>query len=221
MRGVLWLASALLGTIPARAAEPAPDATPATAPPLATPAHDPPLATEQLRGSIALERLFGLTRTWSNEVDAQRQTSTSLALGAAYLEHPGYATPRVALDVLVGPGISLGAGVGYARYTRENPDEDIEKSYALLAPRVGLLLQPLPRLIVWPRAGVTLLVPGRQTSENHLAITLELPLIWRLGDGVIGLSAAPHLDLGVGGGSRSTDDRVSELGLALGANLLF
>jgi hypothetical protein len=46
-------------------------------------------------------------------------------------------------------------------------------------------------------------------------------VIWRLPGGAIGLSAAPHLDLGFGGDARSTDASVSEVGLALGANLLF
>jgi hypothetical protein len=203
MRCVLWLAGALLlGANPARATAPAPSPQP-------------------LRWSIALERLFGVSRTWSNEVDGQRQTSTSLGLGARYLEHPGYGTPRVGVDLLLGPGISLGAGLGYAHYTQENPDERDEESYAVLAPRVGFALQPLPGLVVWPRAGLTLLLPGRQTPEDHHAVSLELPAIWRLPGGAIGLSATPHLDLGFSGGSGSTDERVSEVGLALGANLFF
>jgi hypothetical protein len=58
MRCVLWLAGALLlGASPARATAPA-------------------RSPQPLRWSIALERLFGVSGTWSNEVDGQRQTST-------------------------------------------------------------------------------------------------------------------------------------------------
>jgi hypothetical protein len=161
------------------------------------------------RWSVGLERFFGISHSW----DAAGST-TSAGLGLEYLERTGHDTARIAVDHVFGLGLSLGAGLGYAHHELENELGAVEESYWVLAPRAGFWLQPWEQLALWPRAGVTLLGPGGATAA---AITLELPLVWRLSDGIIGLSAAPHLDIGL----TPTNGEVSALGLCFGANLFF
>lgn len=187
--GALWLGSAPAGA----ASEPLPLAPDASAP----------------RWSVGLERFFGISHSW----DAAGST-TSAGLGLEYLERPGHDTARIAVDHVFELGLSLGAGLGYAHHELENELRAVRESSWVLAPRAGLWLQPWEQLALWPRAGVTLFDAGGATAS---AVTLELPLVWLLSDGLIGLSATPHLDLGLA----PTHGEVSAIGLSFGANLLF
>jgi hypothetical protein len=176
------------------------------------------LAQPPLHWSIGVERLFGVSHTWSSaDAGGQSQTTTSAGVGLAYLDRPGYDTARVGADHLFELGLSLGTAFGYATFDLENEAEDVRQDYWVLAPRVGWLFQPRPSLAFWPRAGLTLLMPGRQPSSDQAAVTLELPVVWLLADTPIGLSAAPHLDVGY----TPTDGKVSEVGLSFGASVFF
>lgn len=192
LRG-LGMGALLLGSSPAGAA---------SEPPLAPTASAP-------RWSVGLERFFGVSHSWD-----PAGSTTSAGLGLEYLERPGHDTARIAVDHVFELGLSLGAGLGYAHHELENELGAMRESSWVLAPRAGLWLQPWEQLALWPRAGVTLFDAGRATAS---AITLELPLVWLLSDGLIGLSAAPHLDLGFA----PTQGEVSAFGLSLGAHLCF
>ncbi len=169
----------------------------------------PDLSRSAPRWSVGLERFFGISHSWH-----AAGSTTSAGLGLEYLERPGHDTARIAVDHVFGLGLSLGAGLGYTRHELDDQTRAVRESYWVLAPRAGFWLQTGERLALWPRAGVTLLDAGGATAS---AITLELPLVWLLSDGLIGLSAAPHLDLGLG----PSNGEVSAVGLSFGANLFF
>jgi len=186
------------------------------------------LAEPPAHWSVGVERLFGISHSWSSaDTGGERQATTSVGIGLADLDHHGYGTARIGGDYLFELGLSLGTAFGYASYHRESDDEDSREDYWVVAPRVGWLFQLRPSLALWPRAGLTLLTPGQEPTGDHTAITLELPLVWRLPGGVIGLCAAPHLDLGFSPGHDaffglvSTDGTASEVGVSFGANLFF
>jgi hypothetical protein len=177
--------------------------------------------------SVGVERLFGISHTWSSADAGGPSQTTSVGIGLAYQAPAGYDTARVGADYLFELGLSLGTALGYATFDLENEARDVRQDYWVVAPRVGWLFRPQPSLAFWPRAGLTLLMPGRQPSSDQAAVTLELPVVWLLPDTPIGLSAAPHLDLGFSPGRDaffglvSTEGTVSEVGLSLGASVFF
>jgi hypothetical protein len=186
------------------------------------------LAEPPARWSVGVERLFGVSHTWSS-VDAggPSLTTTSVGIGLAYLDHPGYDTPRIGADYLFELGLTLGTALGYATFEIDYEERNVTQDYWVVAPRVGWRLQPQPSLMIWPRAGLTLLMPGRLPSGDQAAVTLEVPVFWLLPGTPIGLSATPHLDLGFSPGRDaffglvSTEGKVSELGLSFGASVFF
>lgn len=185
------------------------------------------LAEPPAHWSIGVERLFGVNHTWRSADASGPTQTTSAGIGLAYQAPQGYDTARVGADYLFELGLSLGTALGYASFALENETRDVRQDYWLIAPRVGWLFQPQPSLAFWPRAGLTLLMPGRQPSSDQAAVTFELPVVWRLSDTPIGLSATPHLDLGFSPGQDaifglvSTEGHVSEVGLSLGASVFF
>jgi hypothetical protein len=175
------------------------------------------LAQPPAHWSVGVERLFGISHTWSSTDAGGPSQTTSVGIGLAYQAPPGYDTARVGADYLFELGLSLGGAVGYATFHRENENEDVRQDYWVVAPRAGWLFQLQPSLALWPRAGLTLLMPGRQPSGDQAAVTLELPVVWLLSGTPVGLSAAPHLELGLA----STEGKVSEVGLSFGASVFF
>lgn len=186
------------------------------------------LAEPSPHWSIAVERLFGIGHSWgAADTGNQSQATTSVSLGLAYLDHRGYDTPRIGADYICDVGLSFGTGFGVATYHRENESTDRSETYWLLAPRLGWFLPIHASLALWPRAGLTLTTSEQEPLGDHTAITVEAPLVWRLAGGTVGLSAAPHLELGYSPGDdawlglASTTGTVSAIGLSLGASLLF
>jgi hypothetical protein len=185
------------------------------------------LAEPAPRWSVGVERFFGVSHSWGAADTAnERQTTTSVSFGLAYLDHRGYDTPRLGADYISQGGVSFGTAVGFATYRRENDAAEIRESYWLFAPRVGWWLPIQAGLALWPRAGLTVMTSRQEPSGDHTAITLEIPIVWRVASPV-GLSVTPHLELGFSPGEdaffglvRATGT-ASAVGLCFGASLSF
>lgn len=178
------------------------------------------------RWQIGLERLFGVSHSWGAPDGGESETMTSAGVGLNYLARPGYGTLRVAADHLFESGLSLGLSLGYGAYARDNEQQEIRQHFGVFAPRAGFVLQPWAELVLWPRAGLDLLVRGRDVSSDQAAISLELPLMWLCSGTSVGLSVAPYFDLGLSLGrdaplGLSSSGSVSEVGLSFGASLFF
>src|SRR5262245_40865298 len=71
--------------------------------------------------SVGVERLFGIGHSWgAADTGNESQTTTSVSLGLAYLDHRGYDTPRIGADYVFDLGLSIGTALGVAIYEREN-----------------------------------------------------------------------------------------------------
>ena len=163
--------------------------------------------------SLAVERLFGITRT-SIDTDAGDANFTSISLLSKVVGEYGYSAPRFAFDYLLGSGVSFGAALGYHSL---GDDGDAW----LIAPRVGYFARLGRSFGLWPRVGLTQLVVdygGRDDSDTATALTLELPLEFFVSSGVA-FTLTPHADIGIGGSQNDVDRTLTEIGLQFGVGL--
>jgi len=162
--------------------------------------------------SLAVERLFGITRT-SIDSDVGDYNYTSISLLSKVAGQYGYSAPRFAFDYLLGSGVSFGAALGYHSVSDDGADA------WLLAPRVGYFARPGRNFGLWPRVGLTqLVVDDGGGSDTATALTLELPLEFFVSSGVA-FTLTPHADIGIGGSEDDVDRTITELGLQFGVNL--
>jgi hypothetical protein len=127
---------------------------------------------------ISADRLFGVyfgkEQTKQDAGNGQTSTSTeshtSIGLGVTQPTNVLQA-PRLALDYAVIPNLTVGAGLGYARYSTSlksesngvsNERDGATVSGYLLAPRVGYAIAAGPAAI-WLRGGLSL---GSSKSES-------------------------------------------------------
>lgn len=160
--------------------------------------------------SLAVERLFGITRT-SIDTDAGDASNTSISLLSKVVGEYGYSAPRFAFDYLLGSGVTFGAALGYHSL---GDDRDAW----LLAPRVGYFARPGRSFGLWPRVGLTQLVIDYGNSDTATALTLELPLEFFVSSGVA-FTLTPHADIGIGGSANDVDRTLTEVGLQFGVGL--
>jgi hypothetical protein len=186
-------------------------------------AQDAPVAFGQARQVvISGERLFGYVHSeaTSSATGADRTTTIdSLSLlGNTLSALTRFAGPRVAFDFFASDRFSIGAAATYlnagesqsmaAGQSAANPSF----SGFLLAPRAGFALALGHALSWWPRVGFTFArlsadIPGagvagaathQTTTTDVYALTVEAPLVFALAPHFF-LSAAPTLELGLGG----------------------
>lgn len=152
-----------------------------------------------------------------------RQTSLSWLSDPSVRE--GYSSPRLALDYLTPLGWSLGGALGFHQTRLRATEASSANRYTrydgttrafVLAPRAGYFVG-LGDAGLWPRAGVTRMWLKDRQREHETAITLEVPVLWLLAGGQLGLQLTPYLEIGLPGGSAD----VSEQGLQAGAAAFF
>jgi len=162
--------------------------------------------------SLAVERLFGITRT-SIDSDAGDTNYTSISLLSKVGGQYGYSAPRFAFDYLLGSGVSFGGALGYQSLSDGGADA------WLIAPRVGYFARPGRSFGLWPRVGLTqVVIDYGEDSDTATALTLELPLEFFVSSGVA-FTLMPHADIGIGGSNSDVDRTVTEIGLQFGVGL--
>ena len=154
-------------------------------------------------------------------------------IGDSYMHWPS-STPRLALDVFVAAGLSIGGSFIYLnragsvdrKYTPStagtNQEEDLPTgSTILFSPRIGYAAQVSPSFAIWPRGGITY-VNYRVTEEDtdsqgnrstykasadFTSFSLELMAV-ALPVPHFAILFGPFLDLPLGGSTKITEDGV-------------
>jgi hypothetical protein len=169
--------------------------------------------------AVAVERLFGLSRTSVDFDDGNETTTTSLSLFSKVAREIGYSAPRLGLDYLASSGVSVGLAFGYQAISIEGAANG---DAFLFAPRLGYFARPSSGFGIWPRAGITHIIydyPGGDT-ETATAITLEVPLEFLLAPRVA-LVLTPLAEIGIAGSASGVDRTATELGLQFGLGAFF
>jgi hypothetical protein len=181
---------------------------------------------------LSAERLFGLTFTKIATEDGatgdkQTLSRTNVALlwpsqSLTGLSSP-YEIPRVAVDVVVASGITLGGSVGFisgtgttkteARGVTEERDAPRITVFAF-SPRVGYALPLSDQFAFWPRAGVTYFSLSQESKSTGANPTTRTTTVHGLGVDLeamfvytpvphFGITACPVVDLPLSGSSSS------------------
>jgi hypothetical protein len=185
---------------------------------------DPALAAPPGHWSVAVERLFGVSHTWRRSADlpARETEQSSVSVLTQRGEGTPYAATRLGFDYLFDFGLSLGGALGFSEFEYDYDYDDYRDKTALLAPRAGFFLRPLPELGVWVRSGLTLTT----STSKATSITLEVPVIYLVPNHVVGVSVTPYWEYGVTRNDGifelyGADQKVTEVGLSVGANAFF
>jgi hypothetical protein len=183
--------------------------------------------------AISAERLFGFVHTSITTSTAGGGSTSQSTDTLTLLTNPlgasttGYSWPRIALDVFLSRGISLGGSLGYFNVS---PTTGSISGF-LFAPRVGYAGHLSPRLAIWPRGGITFEqvstssggVGSTTTKQSVFALTLEAPLTILVAPRIHVL-VGPTLDLGLTGsrstGNTSFDRKVTDFGIQVGLLVL-
>ncbi|HVR64612.1 MAG TPA: hypothetical protein VMU50_22075 [Polyangia bacterium] len=186
--------------------------------------------------ALSVERLFGYSHlsmtTTSGGVDSTETFNIFSFLGAP--NFGAYSIPRLAGDVFVARGFSLGLTGELVHLSASGTGSSDESGTLFqLAPRVGYLFHAAPLLAIWPRAGVTYERSSFTTTSSVThqsstlrtsltAVTIEAPFALRL-VARVALLIVPFADIGVGGstqgnvlGSPSRDLKETEFGVEMG-----
>jgi hypothetical protein len=185
-------------------------------------------ASPQPHVSVALERVGGFSYTLLAAKDTSDKASlTAFALGNVTVNP--YVAPRIGVDAILDPGVTIGAGVSVARFslsgtttttttvngtttTSTSASQDLGSLFLYtLTPRVGYRIVAAPEFDITPRVGMTL-AGGSVTSGDGknsggvfaLAISGEGVAAWRVTRS-LNLLGGLGLDLTVAASASSTE----------------
>jgi hypothetical protein len=169
-------------------------------------------------------------------------------LKGAQPNHP-FAEPRLALDAVIGPGITLGGSIGYSTrsgdatttqtlrgFEPQTQDDSLAtESVFVFVPRFGYLIAPSRYVGVWLRAGVGYAAVSAKDTDDAFDVTqtsvdiMVDPMLVITPLAHVGFLIGPQLNIGVGGstsgsvGGESAPDnsmRRSAYGVSAGIALL-
>jgi hypothetical protein len=186
--------------------------------------------------AISAERLFGFIRADSTTsaagIDRTTHINALSVLGSSLGLFTVYAQPRVGVDFFAAERLSVGASLSYFRISEsmDVPAGQVSSSPTIsgyvLAPRIGYSFILGRAVSLWPRLGFTYAHLATETSSTAgvstssgtslYAVTIEAPFVFAVAEHFF-LSAAPTLDLGVGGSTSTagTDVKETDYGLLL------
>jgi hypothetical protein len=164
------------------------------------------LSAESLLGISAFRNSHSATTSFGTAKVVESGASVHLLKGAELVVP--FDQARVGLDAVVGPGLTLGAGVGYAtvggesELTSDIPNGEVTNesltrlTVFVLVPRVGYMLAVNRHLAIWLRAGAGYASIHLENDDSGDEQTLSS---WDLVvDPMLVVSPLPHLGLLVG-----------------------
>jgi hypothetical protein len=180
--------------------------------------------------AVSVEHLFGFVHAERSDKQGTITTATfsntlnllGTPLGGAVTS---YVWPRLALDVFLGRGLSVGGSASYfhggANLTTGNGD------VVQVAPRIGAATMFGPRFGIWPRLALVFdHLSSGPVTESLFALSAEFSFVWVVAPRLmVTVSALTDIPLG---GTRtdkaigsSVPTKVSDLGVEAGVTYCF
>ncbi len=195
---------------------------------------------------LSVDRLFGYLHLQTTETQNGTRTTTTADIVSGFGNGISlltlYSAPRLALDYFVTDRFTLGgsATVFHASVSSSSTPGVTTTTSTLwgysLAPRLGFALPLGSGVSFWPRVGFTWVqlsqsFSGSSQDTDVYALTIEAPFLFRVGSNFF-LTAAPTLDLGLGGSTSQTstfggvaapgvDSKETDVGVLFGAGGFF
>lgn len=184
--------------------------------------------------ALVAERLVGISKTGRRIKQTGTDPTESVTRVHLLLNQNGdvvgYSAPRVAFDLFVMDGLSLGGALGYSSDADEADPEDAGTGWHrqfLLSPRLGYAYMFSDLLGVWPRAGITYQdIRTGSAKVALLAASVDANLVLVPTANAV-VTLGPTLDLGLigkinpDGLPKKTDIAVDEFGFSVGFGLFF
>ena len=176
--------------------------------------------------AISVERLFGYvhasqktSQPASTGGDSTTTDSVFSVLGSPITAATSiYTFPRVAFDLFVAPGLSIGASISYFHVSESlgqlamtTTNGSASLSGIVAAPRIGYAARLSPTVWLWPRAGITYVNASNDTfgtdtgtvSVSLFAATIEAPLTVAVVPRAL-ILVGPTADIGLSGTRKSS-----------------
>jgi len=179
---------------------------------------------------VSAERLLGYAHTSRRVYIPNAPDEIAKYDQLHLLSNPGdlgtnFSTPRIAVDLFLARGFSLGGAFGYALNTDNGPS-GLKRKLITLSPRLGYAVMFGEVVGLWPRVGATYQLHYSDPADTWLlAASADLPVVLVAG-GHAAFTLGPRLDWAFLGktfpaGGASYKVKATEFGISAGVSLFF
>ena len=161
--------------------------------------REPPWRANQPGVVLGAERLTGFYY-WNLEPESGSGLSGT-TFNLLFTRDGGYAnvgvsgpSPRLSLDGVLGPGVTVGGTIGFSSNNVDLGGEEVTFSALVLNPRVGYIASPNETISLWPRLGISYSIQWISDSNTDVSLRILALAI----DPMLVIHPMPHIGILLG-----------------------
>ena len=158
---------------------------------------------------VSADRLFGFysINITETESGAETETNSTLVNLLWAIGDPSAPSivPRLAIDGVVGPGVTLGGSIGYVSFAGETTDagttqDNPTQAFFVFNPRVGYIASLSDVISLWPRLGFAYAANSLDFEDSVSGVSIDrtVTLTFLTIDPVLVIHPIPHVGFLIG-----------------------